>query len=390
MRPSRVVPTLALTISFAATTTALQASTSSPCAAQCGNSLDSTTGSDIVCTDGNLTSTSAGLVFQTCLSCQIESSYVDPVTQKSDLYWAIYNLRYALSWCLFGYPDNQNVAGTPCTTSTACGALESGFEFDSLSSNTSSYGFCAFVPTISVPRCTACLQVQATEIYLTNFVTTLDAACQQQPAAGQKVNIAGNLFSTTLVNVTSGVSTPANSYQARRHHGLTLGAKVGVAVGALVAVLAITGFCIVWRGKRRRRAFLLKHQQQSGYSDWVAQQRAASTSAPTPRSGGFFDSPQSQRPLVSSAPWARGPDDESPASAAGEQAYHFSPYSSHYSSPLDGNDQLPPRGREKTGEVLAERIEMQNVAPILQHPGHGRSRPLAAAGEEDATNGHVA
>lgn len=81
----------------------------------------------------------------------------------------------------------------------------------------------------------------------------------------------------------------------------------------------------------------------------------------------------------------------------------FSPYSSHYSSPVSATDQVqvvgrewpmapgheryamagatalskPPsrsRSREKKEkmEVETERIEMQNVAPVLLHPGPGR------------------
>lgn len=157
---------------------------------------------------------------------------------------------------------------------------------------------------------------------------------------------------------------------------------------------------------------MLQHQQQSGYSNWAAQQQAAiSASAPLSSPGGFFDSPQSQQPLVSSAPWARErTEDESPASAMGEKVY-FSPYSGQYNSPVDANEHTPkfgPEGnvpldgkgsagaslsgvvrsssREKR-EPEGERIEMQNVAPVLLHPGNGRGRPLAA--DEDAKTGHA-
>jgi len=138
MRPSIFAPALVLITSFAPSATALKASTSSPCAAQCGNELGSTSGSDIVCANSDYKSAAAGIVFSTCVSCQLASQYVDPVTKQSDLHWAICkylckihrqsknklltfqstidNLRYAVSWCLFGYPDNKNVAGTPCTT----------------------------------------------------------------------------------------------------------------------------------------------------------------------------------------------------------------------------------------------------------------------------------
>lgn len=79
----------------------------------------------------------------------------------------------------------------------------------------------------------------------------------------------------------------------------------------------------------------------------------------------------------------------------------FSPYSSNYSSPISAVDQIqvvgrewpmqasfvasgitplqkaPPRSRsrekkEKEREVDDNRIELQNVAPVLLHPGPGR------------------
>ncbi|KAL2068250.1 hypothetical protein VTL71DRAFT_16348 [Oculimacula yallundae] len=420
MRPSSLAPALVLITSFAAPTTALIASTSSPCAAQCGNSLSSTIGSDIVCTNADFNSTAAGSVYQNCVSCQIASTYVDPITRQSDLHWGIYNLRYALSTCLFGFPNKNSVGGTPCTTSTSCGSIQNAFEFDSLSLNSSSYGFCPSLPAATVPHCTQCLQVLTTEFYLTNFVVALDASCQQQPSPGTKLSIDGNLFSTTHVNITSPSGMPTSSYTPG-NHGLTLGAKVGIAAGALCGILAIVGFCIVWQGKRRRRRYLMKHQQETGYSDWV---KNAVHSPPQPTGsspGGFFDSPQSQRPLVSASPWARR-EDESPASAMAEKVY-FSPYSSQYNSPVDANDQIQTIGREwpidrkgsvggssgvggfpsrsrsrekrdrdRDMESIGDRIELQNVAPfqhaapVLLHPGNGRGRAL---GDQDVRNGNV-
>ncbi|KAI9049209.1 hypothetical protein LZ554_007056 [Drepanopeziza brunnea f. sp. 'monogermtubi'] len=410
MRSSIFKPTLVLITSFASTTSALLASTSSPCASQCGNTLDNTSGSDIACSNAEFKSTDAGTVFENCISCQVRSNYVDPVTKESDLHWAIYNIRYAVSWCLFGYPNNENVISTPCTTSMSCGLLEAGFVYDSLSSNASTYGFCALVPAIDVPKCTSCLRIQTSESYLTNFVTALDAACQQQPIPGNTINIEGSLFSTTLVNITTGSARPASTYTPD-NHALTLEAKVGIAVGGLVALLSISGFCIVWRGKRRRRRFLLKHQQETGYADWLVQKRSAFMSPQMPSPGGFFDSPQSQRPLVSSQPWARpGQDEESPASGMGEKVY-FSPYSSQYSSPTDANDRFESSGssrewpvdrkssiggssgvrsrsREKH-EPVAEIIEMQNVAPVLLHPGHGRGAASHSTKDDVQRGGHA-
>jgi hypothetical protein len=135
MRPSMVTTVSLLVTTFTSTGIALDALSNSPCAVQCGNVLGSTSGSDIVCNNGDYTSTAAGITFQSCVTCQLGSTYVDPVSKQSDLQlglceyiphrntsipqmvannFLLDNLRYAVSWCLFGYPNNTQVGDTPC------------------------------------------------------------------------------------------------------------------------------------------------------------------------------------------------------------------------------------------------------------------------------------
>ena len=138
MRPSMVSTVSLLVTTFTSTAIALDALSNSPCAVQCGNVLSSTSGADIVCNNGDYTSIAAGITFQSCVTCQIGSTYVDPVSKRSDLQLGLCeyiphrnpsihqkiannfltdNLRYAVSWCLFGYPNNTQVGDTPCITS---------------------------------------------------------------------------------------------------------------------------------------------------------------------------------------------------------------------------------------------------------------------------------
>lgn len=425
MRPSLVSSSLLLVTSFVSTGKALEALANSPCAVQCGNVLGGTSGNDIVCPDSSYTSTLAGQTFSTCITCQLSSKYQDPVTKQTDLQWALYNLRYAMSWCLFGYPNNTAVGDTPCITSTACGPIQNAIELDSLAPNASAYSYCALLlGSASVPKCGACLSVQSSEYYLNNFLTALNAACIQQPTPGNIISLQGSLFSTTPVNITSPSPTPTGVNYTTG--GLTLAAKIGIAVGGIVVLLAIAGFGIVWNGKRRRRAYLRRVQEQSGYGDWRKNHDFTpddglrggpfAPRATPPMSGGpaFFDSPDSQRPL--NPPWASKMEDESPASAFGEKAY-FSPYSSQYSSPISASDPPPvamewpidrkgsvgggrTTGRSMSGrngsgrmqsrspsrEKKGDQFEMQNVAPVLSHPGHGRT-PSIPLTEEDAKRG---
>jgi len=408
MRLSLASSGLLLITALAPAVDGLQALVSSPCAVSCGNILGSTSGDELTCFDDSY-GTTKGLVFQNCISCLVSSKYVDPISKQTDLQWALYNLRYAISWCLFGYPNNKEAGDTPCTTSTACGPLEAGIEMDSLSPNASTYSYCGLLLESHVPNCHACLSQQSKQFYLTNMLTVLNGACTQQPTAGNTVSLEGTIFSNEAMNVTDPTKAHVSSFNPNKG-GLSLGAKVGIAIAAILAVLSIAGCCIICFGRRRRRKALAEHQQKSGYTTWLAQQKDVQHQSPSmaraegESRGIFHDSPQSQRPLVQGHLWGGPPSavEESPASAMGEKVY-FSPYSSQYSSPVSAHDQVQPMGRDwsldrkgsiaglgrsrsrekQQPEIEMDRIEVQNIAPVLLHPGHGRGRADLSPQDDD-------
>jgi len=419
MRPSVVSRTLVLITSFISSSNALYALEKSPCATQCGNVLGSTSGSELVCFDSGYGST-YGTVFSGCLNCQLGSTFVDPTTQQTDLEAALYNLRYALSWCLFAYPNSTTPSSTPCTTKFACGPMESAFEFDSLSLSASEYGYCPLIPSVNGPKCTSCLSVQNDQFYLNNFFTVLEAACQQQPSPGTTVSIVGSIFSKTSTNITVPSTTLSSTYTP--HKGLSVGVIVAIAIGGLLLLLLVAGVCTICIGRRRRRKAIADHQRRTGYATWLSEQQSQNQpmqfQPPDASSGGgqvFHDSPASQRPLVSSHPWGPGSarEDESPASAMGDKAY-FSPYSSQWSSPVSAQEIANVRAQEWPGDRKGsighnvpiklersrstekrffpedddgDRIELQNVAPVLLHPGHGRGG--GGLNNYDARQGHA-
>ena len=252
------------------------------------------------------------------------------------------------------------------------------------------------------------------------MLTVLHGACLQQPTPGNLIAVEGNIFSKEAMNVTDPTKVNASTFNGNKG-GLSLGAKVGIAISAILVFIIITGFCIVCNGKRRRRRALAEHQEKTGYANWVAEQQAGNPQQPPSMFEArnppeFHDSPASQRPLVRGNQWNNlnsAVQEESPASAFGEKAY-FSPYSSQYSSPVSAHDQLQSMGREwpmdrkgSIGGTIAgigrsrsmdkrpieeedgDRIElqnvapMQNVAPVLLHPGNGRGRPPPSMSTED-------
>ena len=54
---------------------ALLATEGSPCGTLCGNVLDSTTESDIVCADDDYANEDAGVLYQQCVTCEMTSNY---------------------------------------------------------------------------------------------------------------------------------------------------------------------------------------------------------------------------------------------------------------------------------------------------------------------------
>jgi hypothetical protein len=90
MRPSFLLSSTLLLTFFTSTSTALEALESSPCAVQCGNVLGSTSGDDIVCPDSSYTAANlVGSTFSSCITCQLGSNYVDPVSNQTDLQLAL-------------------------------------------------------------------------------------------------------------------------------------------------------------------------------------------------------------------------------------------------------------------------------------------------------------
>ncbi|KAK2040467.1 hypothetical protein LZ31DRAFT_474476 [Colletotrichum somersetense] len=418
---------------------AIHVAEGSPCQTLCGNVLDATTKTDVVCSENGY-SVGAGPVYQQCVSCELTSDY--STATQTDTQWLLYNLRYAVSYCLFGYPYNPDVGSSPCLTRTACEPLQKAVVYNDLASNSSEYDYCSVWDHNQVGNCAACLRAGDNH-YLTNFLTILDAGCQQRPEPGATISVEGSPFSKTLVNITE--PTPTNTYVSNYNSGpISLGGKVGIAIGGVVLILAIAGFCIVWNGKRRRRAFLKQlEMKQKGPAVWPSPLNMA----------GINGTPLSQRPLRSwdDTPSTQGPTrgwddtpstqeptrgwDDSPLSPQGEKAFprYFSPYSSQYNSPVSGNEAPNmqwPVGKaasrsqpleigvalggdgpednwpESKGKGRSESYELRNIEgdwdarqrqpspPVLQHPAHPRyaeHNPAAYHGltEEDMRRGYI-
>jgi hypothetical protein len=279
------------------------------------------------------------------------------------------NLRYAMSSCLWGFPDDSVVLSTvcypsqdhgnlytnfsqPCITNPACGEYQTNMEFDDLASNGSTFGYCTgFLGPSSLvePRCLSCLQQLSDDFYMSNCMcpevhdrncyffhkplthcalvfTALVAGCEQQPNPGTALSLQGSLFSTNPMNITTPVPTTSAVAFNQSINGLTLGAVIGAAVGGLVALLTTIGCCIIWCGKRRRRRILERSQARLSYNG-----ARPATGNVEPKWG--RDAPGG---------WTQ---DDTPTTAGGygSDKQNFSPYMSQYTSPVSARDMLNPK-----------------------------------------------
>ncbi|KAL5351797.1 hypothetical protein ACLOAV_003658 [Pseudogymnoascus australis] len=239
---------------------ALRVTPNSPCTTVCvsggsttDQSLSGTHEGDIVCNDDDYTS-KKGLQFEECLNCLQASSF--GTDANNDQMWFIYNLRYASDWCFFGI-NNAEALGGPCMVDTTCNPLskslsagnesvEAGGIFDYCTANDP--GFEKLKPV-----CHKCMRHMEGNIYLSNFLTALEAGCNHRPSPSSLINLDGSVFSVFPVNITSTPFNPAEG-SPTSSGGLSTGAKAGIAVGCVLVAIIIASAVLIYIFKRRRRA----------------------------------------------------------------------------------------------------------------------------------------
>ncbi|KAI1799953.1 hypothetical protein F4811DRAFT_60448 [Daldinia bambusicola] len=284
-------------------TTSLQVTPNSPCSSLCVDStgLDfsdpnsSNTGnSDISCYDTEYSTSPAGKKFQKCMSCLQDSTFSQG--EESDQLWFLYNLRYTFDYCIFGFPNATGVASTPCATSTACGGLMEDLTDGNLEPEKNGYSYCTSdgMPSAAVSECKACVAASDDQDYLANFLIALEAGCQQRPPTGSLIGLNDTVFSKTRVSsVDPSIENSDNDNQS----ALSITQIVGIAVGAVVLVLAIAGFLFIRCRRRRNRRLLLGDIKASVMAQKRNRHRTASTLSfrcqahLTPRSPAFFSNP---------------------------------------------------------------------------------------------------
>ncbi|KAL3473430.1 hypothetical protein BJX99DRAFT_233712 [Aspergillus californicus] len=187
----------------------LRTTPGSPCENRCSPS-NSTTGSEIVCLDHEYNSTDVGRKFKDCVDCQLQSPFADDISGQSDVEWGLYNLRYAFSSCVYGYPES--VANVSSSCPVACEDLATSLEYeltDPTGLNFETWCGTASFADNEITECGICYNLTAdpgngnsnnNQVYLANFLESLRYNCHFQTPTEDEFPIApSQIFSESLL-----------------------------------------------------------------------------------------------------------------------------------------------------------------------------------------------
>lgn len=214
----------------------------------------STNATDIVCQDSKFASDAVGIKYKNCMECLQKSQKTNGT--ESDIFWLIYNLRYALGTCLYGFEDKEKVINSPCVINWACEPLKDAILDGNLNPDSDTLGYCTASNSAffgkTLKSCVACLKSSDDETYLGNFMVALQVGCTQKPAAGSTLGISGSPFTRSVLEVTD-TETEENEEPGASPNSLTTGTIVGIAIGAALFVFGGFALWFIYRRKKRTR-----------------------------------------------------------------------------------------------------------------------------------------
>ncbi|KAI1813533.1 hypothetical protein GGS20DRAFT_473649 [Poronia punctata] len=253
-----------LCVSFIRHGRALQVTPGSSCAALCLDNPESdpldpdssnTKAHEITCTNDSYEKSSTGIKFKNCLDCLQNSNATSH--DENDASWFLYNIRYSVDVCLFGFPEASEEISSPCNINWACQPLKNALEAGNLDATRDQFEYCSadgsFTDSRHIDDCIKCFASSPNQGYMSNFVTALRAGCEQKPAPGALIGLSGSLFTDEQVTITD---PPAdlNSDSDQNDSGLGInstGAIVGIVVGG--ALLFLGGLALFWVYHRRQK-----------------------------------------------------------------------------------------------------------------------------------------
>ncbi|CAI7662465.1 unnamed protein product [Penicillium bialowiezense] len=271
-----------LAVLWSPATWALRTTSGSPCAGVCGTTTN-TTSDEISCVDQAYNQTTTGRNFENCISCQLDSDFNDANTGESDVNWGLYNLRYAFSTCVFGFPDSISNVSSPCPV--ACDGVRTALETDIEEPSTSNLDAWCDTPTFAdnvVNTCEFCYNLTTTQVYMANFLESIRYNCHFKTVTGKKFKIEPTrIFTQSLLPSSLSLTTPTSSSS-----NLNLGVVIAVPIVGFLVVLCSLSICCFFfirhRRKKARRTRQNGHHMYNRWNDssngqqaWAQQQHAA-------------------------------------------------------------------------------------------------------------------
>ncbi|KAF4965877.1 hypothetical protein FSARC_6347 [Fusarium sarcochroum] len=256
---------LALLLPFALS---LGVTPDSDCAALCSDSSNSTlsnasssatNSSDVVCEDDEYTKSGSGIRFKNCLNCLQKSDAT--WEEKSDVYWFLYNVRYAFNVCLYSYPDEVETGtiNSPCNIEGSCGSLKDALKTSLLKVNDDNQlDYCkakdSIIESSSYKECVGCLRSTSDQKYLANFLVALSAGCKQEPEKGDIIGLSGTIFTASAVNITDPETNQTLPGDGGAPVGsMTTGTIVGIAVGCGLGAAGLAWLLFMYCRRSRER-----------------------------------------------------------------------------------------------------------------------------------------
>ncbi|KAH7266869.1 uncharacterized protein BKA55DRAFT_499131 [Fusarium redolens] len=254
---------LLLPLSFA-----LRVTPNSECTALCSDGTNSTlndastaatNSSDVVCGDDEYSESGNGIRFKNCLSCLQKSEAI--WKDQSDVFWFLYNVRYAFDVCLYSYPNaiDSGTINSPCNIESSCGSLEDALTTSLLQkSSDDQFAYCeaddSIIKSASYKECISCLQSTSDQKYLANFLVALKAGCIQKPEKGNIIGLSGTIFTSSLINITDPNTNETLPGDGGAPVGsMTTGTIVGIAVGCGLGVAGLAWLLFMYCRRSRQR-----------------------------------------------------------------------------------------------------------------------------------------
>ncbi|KAK3377796.1 hypothetical protein B0H63DRAFT_225953 [Podospora didyma] len=397
-KPTTTSTLFTLLLIFTTLASALQVTPNSPCASICMDSPDldksdpkssNTKNKDITCMDAAYASV-AGTQWKSCMSCLQTSTFSQGL--ETDQMWFLYNMRYAVSYCIFGFPNAVGVGSTPCSTSTACGPLQAGMQHGIQNpSNMSTYSYCYAggddtMEVRNYEKCTACVSAEGHTEYLANYVVALEAGCKQQPPPGRVVGLSGTVFVSETITIVDPDTLNSDS-----HHGPALSTTVivGIVVAIVAIILIISGVLFVCL--RRRRNKRARGTDKQEFYDRIRHQRQSSlsfqcqTHMASPRHRPGAEEPLPTQDDMADAPWPLTQDvrdasrpssiwkGQDPELQDKSQAPPYSPED----PPFDEKTALSKRGSSGLGLTNVPLHNLKTSLPTM--PPHAYTTPSPAS-----------